>query len=112
MADFLGGRTVEYEDGVAVGYRIEARFDPGDPDPDAAATRTLPHGEAIGVTFVAAAPLWNGRQVSGNWDVIWYYTLQHARYTVLAVVFGLALALPLAVPRRAPAGDLPGAARR
>jgi osmoprotectant transport system permease protein len=47
------------------------------------------------VTFVAAAPLWNGRQVSGNWDVIWYYTLQHLRYTVFAVVLGLALALPL-----------------
>ncbi len=47
------------------------------------------------MSFVAAAPLWNGRQVSGNWDVIWYYTLQHARYTVFAVVFGLALALPL-----------------
>ena len=47
------------------------------------------------MTLVAAAPLWNGRQLSGNWDVIWYYTLQHARYTVLAVVFGLALALPL-----------------
>jgi osmoprotectant transport system permease protein len=48
------------------------------------------------VNLLAAAPLWNGRQLSGNWDVIWYYTLQHARYTVLAVVFGLLLALPLA----------------
>jgi osmoprotectant transport system permease protein len=47
------------------------------------------------VSFVAAAPLWNGRQVSGNWDVIWYYTLQHARYTVFAVVLGLLAALPL-----------------
>jgi osmoprotectant transport system ATP-binding protein len=29
VADFLGGRTVEYDDaGVAVGYRIEASFDP------------------------------------------------------------------------------------
>jgi osmoprotectant transport system permease protein len=45
--------------------------------------------------LVASAPLWNGRQLSGNWDVIWYYTLQHARYTVLAVGFGLLLALPL-----------------
>jgi osmoprotectant transport system ATP-binding protein len=36
VADFLGGRTVEYEGGVAVGYRIESRFDPGDPEPDAA----------------------------------------------------------------------------
>ena len=48
------------------------------------------------MSVLAAAPLWNGREVSGNWDVIWYYTLQHARYTVLAVVLGLALALPLA----------------
>jgi osmoprotectant transport system ATP-binding protein len=36
VADFLGGRTVEYEDGVAVGYRIESRFEPGEPEPDAA----------------------------------------------------------------------------
>src|SRR5262249_14152844 len=45
--------------------------------------------------MLASAPLWNGRQVSGNWDVIWYYTLQHARYTVLAVSLGFALSLPL-----------------
>ena len=38
VADFLGGRTVEYEDGVAVGYRIESRFEPGEPEPDAALT--------------------------------------------------------------------------
>ena len=44
----------------------------------------------------AGAPLWNGRQLSGNWDVIWYYTLQHARYTVFAVTLGFLLALPLA----------------
>jgi len=42
VADFLGGRTVEYEDGVAVGYRIEARFEPGDPEPDAAAHEDVP----------------------------------------------------------------------
>jgi osmoprotectant transport system permease protein len=47
------------------------------------------------VSLVASAPLWNGRQVAGNWDVIWYYTLQHARYTVFAVGLGFALALPL-----------------
>ena len=45
---------------------------------------------------VAAAPLWNGRQLAGNWDVIWYYTLQHARYTVLAVSLGFLFALPAA----------------
>ena len=42
VADFLGGRTVEYEDGKAVGYRIEARFDPGEPDPDAAVHEDMP----------------------------------------------------------------------
>jgi osmoprotectant transport system permease protein len=47
------------------------------------------------MSLVASAPLWNGRQLSGNWDVIWYYTLQHARYTILAVGLGLLLALPL-----------------
>jgi osmoprotectant transport system permease protein len=44
----------------------------------------------------AAPPLWNGRQMEGNWDVVWYYTLQHARYTVLAVSIGFVMALPLA----------------
>ncbi len=48
------------------------------------------------MSVLASAPLWNGRQLSGNWDVVWYYTSQHARYTVLAVLLGLALALPLA----------------
>jgi ABC-type proline/glycine betaine transport system ATPase subunit len=47
VVDFLGGRTVEYEDGVAVGYRIESRFDPGEPDPHAAAHEDVPHAEEI-----------------------------------------------------------------
>ena len=34
--------------------------------------------------------------MAGNWDVIWFYTLQHLRYTVLAVALGAAVALPLA----------------
>ena len=42
VADFLGGRTVEYEDGKPVGYRIEARFDPGEPEPDAAFREDAP----------------------------------------------------------------------
>jgi osmoprotectant transport system ATP-binding protein len=42
VADFLGGRTVEYEDGRPVGYRIEGRFEPGDPEPDAAAHEDAP----------------------------------------------------------------------
>lgn len=46
--------------------------------------------------MLADAPLWNGRQLSGNWDVVWYYTLQHLRYTVFAVSLGFLLALPAA----------------
>lgn len=46
--------------------------------------------------FVADAPLWNGRQLAGNWDVIWYYTVQHARYTVIAVALGFLVAVPAA----------------
>jgi osmoprotectant transport system permease protein len=48
------------------------------------------------VNVLASAPLWNGRQLAGNWDVIWYYTLQHARYTVLAVGLGFVFAVPAA----------------
>lgn len=46
------------------------------------------------MSLVASAPIWNGRQLAGNWDVIWYYVLQHARYTTLAVSLGVAVALP------------------
>jgi osmoprotectant transport system ATP-binding protein len=42
VADFLGGRTVEYADGVPVGYRIEGRFEPGEPEPDAAVREDVP----------------------------------------------------------------------
>jgi osmoprotectant transport system ATP-binding protein len=42
VADFLGGRTVEYRDGVAVGYRIESSFEPDEPDPDAALAESVP----------------------------------------------------------------------
>jgi osmoprotectant transport system ATP-binding protein len=45
VADFLGGRTVEYRDGVAVGYRIESGFEPGEPDPDAALAESIPGPE-------------------------------------------------------------------
>jgi osmoprotectant transport system permease protein len=48
------------------------------------------------IHFAADAPLWSGRQLAGNWDVIWYYTLQHARYTVIAVTLGFALSVPAA----------------
>lgn len=46
--------------------------------------------------WLAGAPSWSGRQLAGNWDVIWYYTFQHLRYTLLAVTLGAAVALPLA----------------
>jgi osmoprotectant transport system ATP-binding protein len=42
VADFLGGRTVEYADGKPVGYRIDNRFQPGEPAPDAAAHEDPP----------------------------------------------------------------------
>lgn len=43
----------------------------------------------------ARAPQWSGPQLAGNWDVIWHYTAQHARYTVIALAAGCALAAPL-----------------
>ncbi len=46
------------------------------------------------MNVAASAPIWNGRQLAGNWDVIWFYGLQHARYTVLAVALGFAVAMP------------------
>lgn len=49
-----------------------------------------------GGPFVAAdAPTWAGRQLAGNWDVIWYYGLQHLRFTVVALALAIAVALPL-----------------
>lgn len=45
---------------------------------------------------MAAAPNWSGRTLSGNWDVIWYYTVVHVRYTVVALALGAVIALPLA----------------
>ena len=48
-----------------------------------------------GIGLLADAPIWSGRQLAGNWDVIWYYTAQHVRYTLLAVGLGTILALPL-----------------
>lgn len=38
--------------------------------------------------------LWSGRQLTGNWDVIWFFGLQHLRYTVVAVAAGTLIALP------------------
>jgi osmoprotectant transport system permease protein len=45
--------------------------------------------------IIADVPIWSGPQLAGNWDVIWYYTLQHLRYTVIAVTLGTAVAMPL-----------------
>jgi osmoprotectant transport system permease protein len=42
-----------------------------------------------------AGPTWSGAQLAGNWDVIWYYLALHVQYTVIAVVLGALLALPL-----------------
>lgn len=45
--------------------------------------------------MLANGPIWSGPGLSGNWDVIWYYTAQHARFTVLSVALGCLVALPL-----------------
>jgi len=41
-------------------------------------------------------PYWNGPQLAGNWDVIRYYTAEHVRFTLIAVVMGMLLAFPIA----------------
>ena len=62
-----------------------------------------PFTRVIVSAVLADVPIWSGPQLAGNWDVIWYYTLQHLRYTIIAVTIGTAVALPLGVPRRPPA---------
>lgn len=47
--------------------------------------------------MIADAPIWSGKQLAGNWDVIWYYSQQHVRYTVVAVAVGTLLAMPLSL---------------
>jgi osmoprotectant transport system permease protein len=47
------------------------------------------------MSLIADVPIWSGPQLAGNWDVIRYYTLQHLRYTVVAVTLGTLLSLPL-----------------
>jgi osmoprotectant transport system permease protein len=44
---------------------------------------------------IFGAPSWSGDQLSGNWDVLWYYTLDHLRITFVAVAFGVMVAFPL-----------------
>ena len=58
--------------------------------------------------MIADVPIWSGKQLAGNWDVIWYYTQQHIRYTVIAVALGALLSIPLSLaavraPRTYPA---------
>lgn len=52
--------------------------------------------DVMGLSLLADVPIWSGPQLAGNWDVIRYYTIQHVRYTVLAVAAGTALSVPLA----------------
>lgn len=47
--------------------------------------------------MIADAPIWSGKQLAGNWDVIGYYAQQHIRYTVIAVAIGTLLAIPLSL---------------
>ena len=45
--------------------------------------------------MIFAAPSWSGDQMSGNWDVLRYYTLDHLRITFLALGLGILVAFPL-----------------
>ncbi len=49
----------------------------------------------MGSNLLADAPIWSGKQLAGNWDVIWYFTGQHLRYTLAAVALGTVLSFPL-----------------
>ena len=42
-----------------------------------------------------AGPTWSGPQLAGNWDVIRHYLWLHVQYTLLAVLLGAIVALPL-----------------
>jgi len=46
---------------------------------------------------IFAAPSWSGDQMSGNWDVLWYYTLDHLRITLLVIGIGSIVAFPLGI---------------
>lgn len=65
----------------------------------AGVVNSMVSGELSGVLsgrFVASnPPNWSGAQYSGNWDVVWYWTQVHIRYTVIALALGCAVALPL-----------------
>jgi osmoprotectant transport system permease protein len=38
---------------------------------------------------------WNERRFSGNWDVVWHYTVIHVQLTVVSMLLGVLLAAPL-----------------
>jgi osmoprotectant transport system permease protein len=38
---------------------------------------------------------WSGRQLAGNWDVLWHYTWLHLQYTVISLLLGTAAAFVL-----------------
>jgi len=46
---------------------------------------------------IFAAPSWSGDQMSGNWDVLQYYALDHLRITFLALILGAIVAFPLGI---------------
>jgi osmoprotectant transport system permease protein len=46
--------------------------------------------------FAGNPPYWNGPQLSGNWDVIRYYTAEHIRFTLIALALGVLFAFPIA----------------
>jgi osmoprotectant transport system permease protein len=48
------------------------------------------------VRFADKPPYWNGPQLSGNWDVIRYYTAEHIRFTLIALALGVVFAFPIA----------------
>jgi osmoprotectant transport system permease protein len=46
---------------------------------------------------IVAAPSWSGDQMSGNWDVLRYYALDHLRITFIALALGALVAFPLGI---------------
>jgi osmoprotectant transport system permease protein len=46
--------------------------------------------------MIATPPNWSGRQLAGNWDVIFYWARVHLRFTLAAVLLGFVVSLVLA----------------
>ena len=51
------------------------------------------------VAVILAAPSWSGDRLSGNWDVLRYYTLEHLRITLIALGARHARRLPARAAR-------------